>query len=72
MFDRIETGTYLISAAVTEGNLKIKNVDPNILKSEIKILRKIGSKVKIKKMKYILLEIKILKVLILKQLLGQV
>ena len=49
MFDRIETGTYLISAAVTEGNLKIKNIIPNILKSEIKILRKIGSKVKIKK-----------------------
>ena len=49
MFDRIETGTYLISAAVTEGNLKIKNIIPNILKSEIKILRKIGSKVRIKK-----------------------
>ena len=49
MFDRIEAGTYLIAAAVTEGNLKIRNVTPNILKSEIKILRKIGSKVKIKK-----------------------
>ena len=49
MFDRIEAGTYLIAAAVTEGNLKIRNVIPNILKSEIKILRKIGSKVKIKK-----------------------
>ncbi len=49
MFDRIEAGTYLIAAAVTEGNLRIKNVDPNILKSEIKILRKIGSKVSIKK-----------------------
>ena len=49
MFDRIEAGTYLIAAAVTEGNLKIRNVIPNILKSEIKILRKIGSKIKIKK-----------------------
>ena len=49
MFDRIEAGTYLIAAAITEGNLKIKNVIPNILKSEIKILRKIGSKVRIKK-----------------------
>ena len=27
MFDRIEAGTYLIAAAITEGNLKIKNVD---------------------------------------------
>ena len=26
MPDRIEAGTYLIAAAVTEGNLKIKNV----------------------------------------------
>ena len=26
MFDRIEAGTYLIAAAVTEGNLKIKNI----------------------------------------------
>ena len=49
MFDRIEAGTYLIAAAVTEGNLKIKNVNPNILRSEVKILRKIGSKVRIKK-----------------------
>ena len=24
MFDRIEAGTYLVAAAVTEGNLKIK------------------------------------------------
>jgi UDP-N-acetylglucosamine 1-carboxyvinyltransferase len=27
MFDRIEAGTYLVAAAVTEGNLKIKNVN---------------------------------------------
>ena len=26
MFDRIEAGTYLVAAAVTEGNLKIKNI----------------------------------------------
>ena len=24
MFDRIEAGTYLIAAAITEGNIKIK------------------------------------------------
>ena len=24
MFDRIEAGTYLVAAAITEGNLKIK------------------------------------------------
>ena len=45
MFDRIEVGTYLIAAAVTGGNLKIKGVIPNIIKSEIDILRKIGVKI---------------------------
>ena len=37
MFDRIEAGTYLIAAAATEGNLKIKNF--SILPgSELKLL----------------------------------
>tara|TARA_Y100000992_G_scaffold293689_1_gene252600 strand:- start:730 stop:1983 length:1254 start_codon:yes stop_codon:yes gene_type:complete len=49
MFDRIEAGTYLIAAAVTEGNLKIKNVIPKIIQTEIDILKKIGSKIKLKK-----------------------
>ncbi len=49
MFDRIEAGTYLVAAAVTEGNLKIKNIDPDIIKTEINILRKIGAKIIIKK-----------------------
>jgi len=49
MFDRIEAGTYLIAGAVTEGNLKIKNVVPKIIKTEINILKKIGAKIIIKK-----------------------
>ena len=49
MFDRIEAGTYLVAAAITEGNLKIKNIDPNMIKTEIKILKKIGAKIIIKK-----------------------
>ena len=49
MFDRIEAGTYLVAAAATEGNLKIKNVIPNIIKTEIDLLRKIGAKIQIKK-----------------------
>ncbi len=49
MFDRIEAGTYLIAAAVTKGHLKIKNIIPEILKTEIKILKKLGSKIIIKK-----------------------
>ena len=40
MFDRIEAGTYLIAAAATGGNLKIKNVIPKIIikKDEIQII----------------------------------
>ena len=49
MFDRIEAGTYLIAAAVTEGNLKIKNINTSIIKTEINILKKIGAKVIVKK-----------------------
>ena len=49
MFDRIEAGTYLVAAAVTEGNLKLKNVIPNIIKTEIDTLRKIGAKIIVKK-----------------------
>ena len=49
MFDRIEAGTYLIAAAITEGNLKIKNIIPNIIKKEIDILKKIGAKISVKK-----------------------
>ena len=49
MFDRIEAGTYLVAAAATEGNLKIKKVIPNIIQTEINILKKIGAKIKIKK-----------------------
>ena len=49
MFDRIEAGTYLIAAAVTEGNLKIQNIIPEIIKTEINTLKKIGSKIRIKK-----------------------
>ena len=49
MFDRIEAGTYLIAAAITESNLKIRNITPSILKTEIDILRKIGARVIVKK-----------------------
>ena len=49
MFDRIEAGTYLIAAAITGGNLKIKNIIPKVIKTEINILKKLGSKIIIKK-----------------------
>tara|TARA_Y100000389_G_scaffold193374_1_gene222076 strand:- start:1584 stop:2837 length:1254 start_codon:yes stop_codon:yes gene_type:complete len=49
MFDRIEAGTYLVAAAVTEGDLKIQNIIPQVIKTEIDIIKKIGSKITIKK-----------------------
>ena len=49
MFDRIEAGTYLVAAAVTEGNLNIKNIIPKIIQTEINTLKKIGAKIKVTK-----------------------
>ena len=46
MSDRIETGTFLIAAALTEGNLKIKNFNPSLIQTEIRLLKKIGAKIK--------------------------
>ena len=49
MFDRIEAGTYMVAAAITKGNLKLQNVIPKVIKTEIEILKKIGSKIIVKK-----------------------
>ena len=48
MFDRVEAGTYMIASALTGGNLKIINIKPKIIKTEIDILRKVGVSIKIK------------------------
>ena len=42
IFDRIETGTYIIAAALTKGKLKIKNINPKIMLTEIRLLNKMG------------------------------
>jgi len=49
MPDRIEAGTYLIAAALTEGNLKIVGIDPKIINTEINILKRVGIKIISKK-----------------------
>ena len=46
MPDRIEAGTYIIAAAVTNGKLNINGIDPKIIRTEIDILKKIGVKIK--------------------------
>ena len=49
MFDRIEAGTYLIAAVLTNGNLTIQNLNPSTIKTEINILKKIGAKIRLKR-----------------------
>ena len=50
IFDRIELGTYMIaSAMLAKKKLIIDKIDPKIIKSEIKILKKIGVQIKQKR-----------------------
>jgi len=53
IFDRIETGTYIIAAALTNGRVKITNIDSKIMFTEINLLRKMGVKI-IRKKNYII------------------
>ena len=53
MFDRIEAGTYMIASAVTDGRIKIKNINPKIMSTEISLLQKMGVDI-IKKKNYII------------------
>jgi len=53
IFDRIEAGTYIIAAALTKGRLKIKNINPKIMLTEIKLLSKMGVSI-LKKKNYII------------------
>ena len=48
MFDRIEAGTYMIASAVTDGRIKIKNINPKIIKNEILVMKKMGVIINIK------------------------
>ena len=53
IFDIIEAGTYIIASALTNGKLKIKNIDPKIMSTEIKILDKMKVKI-VKKKNFII------------------
>ena len=46
IFDRIETGTYMIAGALIGKKVIITKINPNIIKSEIGILKKMGVKIK--------------------------
>ena len=43
--DRIETGTYLVAAAVTRGCIRLKNTDPSILEAVLLKLKEAGAKI---------------------------
>ena len=49
MFDRIEAGTFIIAGALIGKKLKISGIQTRFLNTEIKILRKMGVKMKISK-----------------------
>ena len=51
MGDRIEAGTFCVAAALAKGELFIKNFDPSLIKTELSLLKKTGSKIKIFKNK---------------------
>jgi len=49
MGDRIEAGTFCVAATLTRGNLLIKNFDSKLIQTELNLLKKIGSKIKVSK-----------------------
>jgi UDP-N-acetylglucosamine 1-carboxyvinyltransferase len=46
IFDRIEAGTYMIAGALIGKKVTINKIDPNIIKSEINILKRMGVKIR--------------------------
>jgi UDP-N-acetylglucosamine 1-carboxyvinyltransferase len=46
MPDRIETGTYLIAAAITGGKIRLRDTDPEIIESVLLKLQEAGAEIK--------------------------
>ena len=61
MFDRIETGTYMIASALIGRKMIIDKIEPNIIKTEISVLKKIGIRIQNKKNSIIIMRNKKLK-----------
>jgi len=47
--DRIEAFSYLCTAAITKGKIKINKINPKHLKAELKVLKNIGCNIKVDK-----------------------
>jgi UDP-N-acetylglucosamine 1-carboxyvinyltransferase len=45
--DRIETGTFLVGAAITGGRIMVKDTDPRLLDAVIEKLREAGAKIEV-------------------------
>ena len=58
MFDRIEAGTFIIAGALIGKKLKISGIQKNFLNTELKILKKMGVKLKINKNEIVILNSK--------------
>jgi UDP-N-acetylglucosamine 1-carboxyvinyltransferase len=43
--DRIETGTFLVAAAITSGRVKLKDTRPDIMDSVLQVLREAGGEI---------------------------
>tara|TARA_B110000211_G_scaffold117608_1_gene136215 strand:+ start:2610 stop:3866 length:1257 start_codon:yes stop_codon:yes gene_type:complete len=56
IFDRIELGTYLIGAALAGKKVILSKIKPKIIKTEIKLLKKMGVKMKVEKNKIAVFE----------------
>jgi UDP-N-acetylglucosamine 1-carboxyvinyltransferase len=56
IFDRIELGTYLIAAALSGNKITFSKINPKIISTELKILKKMGVKMKVNSNKIIILK----------------
>jgi len=56
IFDRIELGTYLIAAALVGKKIVFLKIQPKIIETELKLLKKMGVKMKIYRNKIIVFE----------------
>ncbi len=45
--DRIETGTYLVAAAMTRGNVRLRNAQPDLLDAVLDKLREAGARIEV-------------------------
>ena len=47
MADRIEAGTFCVAATLTKGNLEIKDFNPDVIRTELELLRRAGARIRI-------------------------